>query len=144
MLFELTEFLQGIKSKEQQKLLIELTVYYINYFYKRTKTNLNNEYNILFLEEINRYFKDETLYLLTGDEFVEKYVDLSSTSSSESSSASEKELDSEDIDEKENQKLDDLGLEEGFDIDQNIIRDEEGNVIDDGDEDDAIEGLIDD
>ena len=144
LLFELTEFLEGIKSKEQQKLLIELTVYYINYFYKRTKTNLNNEYNILFMEEINRYFKDETLYLLTGDELMEKYVDLSSTSSSESSSASEKELDSDDLDEKENKKLDDLGLEEGFDIDQNIIRDEDGNIIDDGDEDDAIEGLIDD
>ena len=96
------------------------------------------------MEEINRYFKDETLYLLTGDELMEKYVDLSSTSSSESSSASEKELDSDDLDEKENKKLDDLGLEEGFDIDQNIIRDEDGNIIDDGDEDDAIEGLIDD
>jgi len=146
LLFELTEFLENIKSKELQKLLIELTVYYINYFFKRTKTNLNNEYNILFMEEINKYFKDETLYLLTGDELIEKYVDLTSTSSSSSSSssASEKELNSDDLDEKEDKKLDDIGFEEGFDIDKNIIRDEEGNIIDDGDEDDAIEGLIDD
>lgn len=144
LLFELTEFLQNIKSKEQQKLLIELTVYYINYFFKKTKTNLNNDFNILFMEEINTYLRNETLYLLNGDEFVEKYVNLTNTSSSESSSSdTEKELFSDEIDEKENKKLDDIGLEEGFDIDKEITRDEEGRVIDD-DEDDAIEGLIDD
>lgn len=140
VLFEITEFINNINSKEQQKIIIEMTIDYIDFFYKRTKLNLNNDKDILLMTDIIKYFRDDKRYLLFGDETIEKYVQIkdetsSSNSSSSSSSESESEVDQEKMDISENIQLDEEGANEGFDVD-----------VDEDDEDDAdyVMGMIDD
>ncbi len=141
ILFELNEFINSIKSKEQQKIIIEMTIDYIDFFFKRTKLNLNNDRDILLMTDIIKYLRNDKSYLLYGDETMEKYVQVkdetSNTSSySSSSSSSESEVEQEKIDITENIELNDEGLDEGFDIDD--------ADADEDDDDDYVMSMVDD
>ena len=116
-----------------------MTFDYIDFFFKRTKLNLNNDRDILLMTDIIKYIRNDKRYLLFGDETMEKYVQVkdetSTTSSSSSSSSSESEVEQEKIDMLENIQLDEEGENEGYDID---------DADADEDDDDYIIGMVDD
>ena len=135
----LEEFINSIKSKEQQKILIEMTIDYIDFFYKRTKLNLNNNRVILLMTDIIKYIRNDKRFLLFGDENMGKYVqvkDETSSYSSSSSSSSEEELNESDLDMIENIQLDAEGEDDGFDIDDADAEED--------DDDDYIMSMVDD
>lgn len=140
VLFELYEFINSIKSKEQQRIIIEMTIDYINYYFKRTKINLDNNQTILYMQKIIQYYKNDTLFLLSGqrsDKFVNVEVLKQSDSETSSDDTSLSEEDGSDFENKVNEieekRIEEETAMEDFDVDEDGIDeddDDDGKVID--------------
>ena len=124
ILFELTEFITNIKSQEQQKIISNMTMLYIDYYFKRTKLNLNLSLSGLIMSDIIDNYSNDTMYLISYNEMYMKYIDNETTT---------EEITNENINNIENKTVDEENMGEDFDIDSDLIDendDDDGKVID--------------